>query len=88
MGIDDVTLVSECCRLCKEDTACEQFSFHQGPHLGSAGAGHGSKCILNWGDDELKIGGYWGAYIASPADISECSCGKALRDLDIFSANN
>ena len=82
MGIDDVTLVSECCRLCKEDTACEQFSFHQGPHLA------GSKCILNWGDDELKIGGYWGAYIASPADISECSCGKALRYLDIFSTNN
>ena len=76
-----VTSISECCRICKESTTCQRFSFRQGP---------GTACELSDGNDNvrLRVLQHSGSYISSPVDISECSCGKFPIDLDIFSDNN
>ena len=82
-GRGQATSSSECCRICKESTTCQRFSFRRGASPGTA-------CELSDGNDNvyLKVLHNSGSYISSPVDISECSCGKVPIDLDIFSDNN
>ena len=62
--VHDVSDYSECCRLCKEDPECENFSF------GKEGHGYAKQCHKKRGGSPQGRS----EFISSPRNISECSC--------------
>ena len=64
--VHDVSDYEECCRLCKEDPECENFSY------GKEGYNYGKQCYKKRGGN-LGSSAY-SQFISSPRYISECSC--------------
>ena len=60
----DVDSTTDCCKLCKEDDDCTNFSH------GKVGHGYAKECTLKKGGDEYSMGDF----ISSPKDISRCAC--------------
>ena len=64
--IHDVSDYMACCRLCKEDSECTNFSY------GKEGHGYAKQCFKKRGGSAQGRS----EFISSPRNISECSCGK------------
>ena len=61
----NVDSTTNCCKLCKEDADCTNFSY------GKVGKGYAKQCFLKRGGNEQSRG----EFISSPNDISGCECG-------------
>ena len=70
----NVDSTTDCCKLCKEDVDCTNFSYGKGK-VGHATYG---KCYLNKGgnEDRTVIRGH--NFISSPKDISGCTCATGM----------
>ena len=64
--IHDVSDYMACCRLCKDDSECTNFSY------GKEGHGYAKQCFKKRGGSAQGRS----EFISSPRNISECSCGK------------
>ena len=62
--INDVSDFAECCRLCKDDSECQNFSW------GKPSAGYANQCYKKKGGNAQSRS----EFISSPLDISSCSC--------------
>jgi len=62
--IRDISDYQECCRICKEDPECTNFSY------GKADKGYANQCFKKRGGSAQGRG----EFISSPKDISACSC--------------
>ena len=63
--IHNIADFTECCRICKDDPECQNFSF------GKEGHGYAKQCMKKRGGSASGRS----EFISSPADISGCSCG-------------
>jgi len=62
--VRDVSDYKECCRLCKEDPKCQNFSF------GKDGHGYANQCFKKRGGNPQGRP----EFMSSPKDISACAC--------------